>query len=598
MKTVRFYPVLLLAALLFAACSGDDSTGNGGYESETAGTDVLSDVISNSDVASFSISLNKQALSETLVVDADDDDYVENTTFDKTVYITFSTSGSATVEGDDEGYVSISGNDVVVNNTGSANYLYVLSGTTSDGFFKLYSSKKQGIRLDGVNITNPDGAALNNQSKKRTFIILADGTQNYLKDGTSYADAVDTEDMKACLFSEGQLVFSGAGYLEVDANCKAGIRSDDYVRFMPGVNVWVDSSAGNGIRGNDAVTVTGGVINVNVTGTASKGISTDGDFTLDGGRTTITTSGTYEYDEDDQDYSACAGVKADGNIVINDGEIYVKSTGIGGKGLNCDTEIAINGGTIGVITTGSRKKDNSGSVSPKGIKCDGNITISGGHIKVRCTGGEGSEGIESKALLTIEGGTVECYCYDDALNSASHLTISGGYVYARATNNDGIDANGNLYINGGVVIAEGSGAPECGLDAAENYKAYINGGTVVAIGGGLQAIDSSSKQASIALTTQLGTNIGLLSGTTTLLAYRTPSSQTGTALMISSPALKSGSSYTVSTGCSVSGGSTFYSLTTGCTVSGGSTASYTASTAVSGSMGGGGGPGGPGGGGW
>ena len=33
----------------------------------------------------------------------------------------------------------------------------------------------------------------------------------------------------------------------------------------------------------------------------------------------------------------------------------------------------------------------------------------------------------------------------------------------------------NLYINGGVVVAEGAAQPECGIDAAEGYSAFING---------------------------------------------------------------------------------------------------------------------------
>ncbi len=605
-----------------AACSTNDSwyddnwTDNGQTNYSTTKSDddnsttkttadnVNEGVSSAGDVTTFTVALNRNAVSESVKVDASDEDYIENTTFAKTITITFSKSGSATVNGDDAGIVSISGNDVVAtNNTGSI-IKYVLTGETTDGFFKLYSTKKQAIVLNGVNITNPDGAAINNQSKKRTFIVLNDGTKNYLTDGTTYTDATDNEDMKACFFSEGQLVFSGSGYLEVDANCKAGIRSDDYVRTMPKANIYVDASSGNGIRGNDAVIVTGGVINVNITGTADKGISTDGEVRIDGGRTTILTSGGYEYDSDDKDYSACSGIKADSIVTINGGELNIKSTGTGGKGINSDDQIMINDGVVRIITTGKRQKDSKGSVSPKGIKADGNLTINGGQTQVRLEGtGDGTEGIESKGEIRIEAGTIESYSYDDAVNSAGNLYIEGGYVYARSYNNDGIDSNKNLYLNGGVVIAEGAAQPECGIDAAEQYRAYINGGTVIAIGGGMQAIDSSSKQASIAVSVQMGTTIGVLEGSKAILAYTTPDKNSGTSLMISSPSFKSGSSYTLRSGCTISGGTPFYSLTTGCTIGSGSqSVDATASTSVSGSMGGtpGGGPGGggPGGGRW
>lgn len=613
MKKMNQFWVMFTLVFAAMACSTDDGwygegwTNQGNSTSSTTSEsnddnsnststadDVITGVTSDGDVTSFTIALDKNALSESVNVDTNDDDYIENTTFDKTITVTFSQSGNASVSGDESGIVSINGNDVIATNNTDQVIKYVLTGETSDGFFKLYSTKKQAIVLNSVSITNPDGAAINNQSKKRTFIVLNDGTKNYLTDGANYSDATDSEDMKGCFFSEGQLIFSGSGYLEVDANCKAGIRSDDYVRTMPKANIWVDASSGNGIRGNEAVILTGGVVNINVTGTADKGISTDGEVRIEGGRTTIFTSGGYEYDSDENDYSACSGIKADSVININGGELNIKSTGTGGKGLNCDDEININDGVVRIITTGKRQKDSKGSVSPKGIKADGKINISGGQTQVRLEGtGDGTEGIESKSEIHIEAGTVESYSYDDAINSAGNLYIDGGYVYARSYNNDAIDANKNLYINGGVVIAEGAGQPECGLDAAEQYKAYINGGTVIAVGGGMQAIDSSSKQASIAISASMGMKVGILDGSKAILAYTTPSSNCGTALMISSPSFKSGSSYTLRAGCEVSGGTSFYNLTTGCTIGSGSqSVDVTASTAVSGSMGGGMGGGG------
>ena len=97
--------------------------------------------------------------------DPSDDPSTDNKviTTDGTISIVFSESG-ATVSGDPSGIVTVSGNDVTVNNTSEALITYELSGTASDGFFKLYSSAKQVIELKGLNLKNPDGAAINNQS--------------------------------------------------------------------------------------------------------------------------------------------------------------------------------------------------------------------------------------------------------------------------------------------------------------------------------------------------------------------------------------------------------------------------------------------------
>ena len=145
----------------------------------------------------------------------DEEDNIANTTFDRIITIVFSATG-AKVTGDTGGIVSVSGNDVTVNNTGSEKIRYELSGSASDGFFKIYGEKKQAIVLNGLDLTNPNGAAINNQNKKRTFVVV-NGT-NKLADGKKYTDTPDGEDEKAAFFSEAQLIFSGTGTLGATIN--------------------------------------------------------------------------------------------------------------------------------------------------------------------------------------------------------------------------------------------------------------------------------------------------------------------------------------------------------------------------------------------
>ena len=52
----------------------------------------------------------------------------------------------------------MTGADVIVTATaGLAGITYVLSGTTADGMFKIYSDNDFVLRLDGVQITNLNG---------------------------------------------------------------------------------------------------------------------------------------------------------------------------------------------------------------------------------------------------------------------------------------------------------------------------------------------------------------------------------------------------------------------------------------------------------
>lgn len=581
----------MVTALALAACSSDNdfiSADSGTSDSDNGGTSSGSSTTtyssSLSDLTSFDISIDKTALteSETIPTDESDElyeDYLENNTFNQEIGIAFngtSASSTGSVDGVD---VTITNADVVVNINSTKKVKLSVSGTTSDGFLKIYGEKKFELELNGVNITNPDGAAINIQNGKRGYIVLADGTTNTLTDGTSYADATDDEDMKATLFSEGKLLFSGSGTLNVYANCKAGIRSDDYVLFRPGNNIYVNATAGNGVKANDAIYIKGGVLNVETSATAAKALSSDGIVQIDGGRTTAITTGGGELDDDGLDVSGSAGFKADSTMVINGGLLYCKSTGAGGKGISTDQTLTINGGTVKVITTGSQYVYGSLDTSPKGIKSDGAMYINDGTIWVRCTGGEGSEGIESKSTMDINGGTIQAYCYDDAINSSAAMTISGGQVFAIGTNNDGIDSNSTLKITGGLVIASGTNVPEGGFDCDESTFT-VTGGTIIGIGGTTSTPTTSVTTQPVAILSgsslSSGTYITVANSSgENLITFKCPRDYTsqGYTLLLSSPSFSTGSSYTVSTGATVTGGTDFCGYVTDATVSGGTTLS-------------------------
>ena len=552
------------------------------------------------DMEAFTIEFDTTPLSETETVPTDEsdthyDDYIEHSSFTHDIAIAYN-GNSATVSGLVDGVsAAVDGAHVTVTSTVKGVNL-VLSGTTDNGSLKVYGDYKYQLTLNGVHITNPAGAAINNQCKKRTFVVLTAGSDNSLTDGDTYADVPEDEDLKGCFFSEAQLLFSGSGTLNVTGSYKHGICSDDYVMVRPGVTLNVDVSASSGIKANDGVFIKGGVLNVGVSGTAAKAINSEADVVVDGGRTTVITTGDGTYDSDENDTKAAAGIKADANLTINGGTVLARSTGKGGKGLNADGEITVNGGTVRVITTGQTYTYNADLDSKaKGIKADGNLTINGGDVMVRTSGGEGSEGIESKAVMTINDGTVQVVSYDDALNAKGAIAINGGQVYAYATNNDAIDSNGKLTIAGGTVIAAGAGAPEGGFDCDNNTFA-ITGGTVIGLGGDTSVPTASACTQPCIISgnsVNAGTTLAVTSGGKCLLVFKVPRSFS--TMVISAPGMAQGSSVTLSSGVSASGGTTFHGLTTGCTASGGNTLATVSLTGMVATSNYGGGPGGWGG---
>ena len=516
-------------------------------------------------------------------------DSISGTSFDRTIQIVFA-DGGAQVTGDINSTVTVDGNHVTVNNTTDEKVIYELKGTAQDGSVKLYSSKKQALVLDGLDLTSTRGAAINNQGKKKCFVVVK-GT-NALKDAASYTSTPADEDEKAAFFSEGQLIFSGDGTLTVTAQGKSGITSDDYVHFMETQVVNVTSGAGHGIRGKDAVIISDGTVSVSVSANMKKGITSDSLVCINGGSTTINISGSAAYDSDDAEYKGSAGIKADYLFEINEGSLSVTNTGSGGKGISGDMTGSFNGGYVKVVTKGSNYgQSSSNSVSAKGLKLDGNLFFNGGTVLVNCAA---HEGIESKGNITVTDGVVYSYsAADDAMNSAGTFTIQGGYVCGYAVRNDGLDSNGNFYIKGGMVYAIGTTQPEVAIDANTEggYKLYVSGGTLIAIGG-LES-GASLNQNCYQASSWTGNKLYSLTIGSDVIAFRTPSSG-GTPLVVSgasAPVLMTG--VTATDGTAIMEGM----IITDASVSGGSQVSLSSYTGGNGGgFGpGGGGPGGPGG---
>ena len=531
---------------------------------------------------------------------------------------------------------------------------YTLTGETGDGEFYMSGNYKATVELSGLTLTNPSpvysGAAVHIQNGKRIKVKVVTGTVNTLVDAVSgsqkgclYVKGHAEFAQKGTLnvkgnvkhaIKTGEYMSLKNATVNVTSAAGDGINCAQFFLMESGT-VNIVGTADDGIQCDlegDASTgqttdhededtgniyIEGGTININVTADAAKGIKSEGDMIISNGDMTIKTSGGGVWDSSKLKTKSSACLGADGNMIIKGGTLSLTSTGPGGKGINGDGTFNATSGTVTISTSGNavvasssgalstvtssqqlERYDSDHKSSPKGIKIDGALTISGNAVINVTTTGAGGEGIESKYAINISGGQVTVNASDDAINASYNsdsggsgdLTVTGGYVYARSTGNDGLDANGNCYIKGGLVYAIGSSSPEVAIDAnsEEQKKLYVTGGTIVAIGG-LERGASLSQSCYSTQSWSGNTWYSMTVGSETF-AFKTPSSG-GSPLVVSGvsqPVLKS--DVTVSGGTSIFGGVGILSPT----VSGGSSVSLQSYTG-----GGGGGPGpGPGGGGW
>lgn len=406
-----------ITAIIFAGCSKSDITGDG-----SGGT--------GSSVAIQDVSTVTTAAEGNTDDASNADDLLENSSFTATVAIAFGTTTTVSNPLSSNGVtITQSGDDITITSA-VKEVAYEISGTTGNGSVKIYSDNKFKLTLNGTNITSSNGPAINIQSKKRSFIVLADNTTNALTDGTLYATS--TEDMKGTIFSEGQMIFSGSGSLTVKGNYKHAIASDDYIRIRSG-NITISGAVKDGIHTNDAFIADGGTLNITA---ASDGIECE-----------------------------------EGYIVINGGDFTIQS-GDDGIAASYDTDntidpyVTINSGTFNITTT-----------KGEGIESKSTLTINEGTLNIKTY----DDGLNAGKYIYINGGTHYVYSSNnDAIDSNGPMTITGGTTIAvgAGTPEEGFDCDNNTFkITGGIIVGIGGATSMPTANVSTQRSVRLGGGT-------------------------------------------------------------------------------------------------------------------------
>jgi trimeric autotransporter adhesin len=349
--------------------------------------------------------------------------------------------------------IAVSGADVTVTSTaGLKDITYVLSGTTSDGMFKVYADIGFTMRLNGVQITNANGPAINIQSHKEITVELVTGTTNTLTDGVTYAAPPTGEDQKSAFFSEGQLLFTGTGSLTVNGHGSAanGLGSDDYISVASGTIV-VASAVKDGIHTNVGYFQQDGSVQVT---SSSDGVDAgDGPVNITGGNLTVLNT-----------VADKGAVKCTNLLQIGGGTLDLTVQGNQSKGLKA-ANVLLTGGTVTIHTSGGVVLVASGlGYDPSyctAVKADTLVDVNGCHLTVVASGTAG-RGISSDGNINIESGSVNITCSGNGGTYTNSLGVLDAYTA------DGLRANRNMNLRGGTITLSSSGTGGKGMSGDAN----------------------------------------------------------------------------------------------------------------------------------
>ncbi len=441
----------------------------------------------------------------------------------------------------------------------------LLTGKSDNGQLTLKTAGKAKVKLDNLTLTSKEGAPLCLKNKKKVEVVAAKGTTNSL----TITACNDTANHKAAtIWAKDKLLLSGKGTLHVVATgdgCR-GIKTKKDITIEE-LTLHVTTSGNNlGEKpfgfgggfpnfGNDSIPFGGfpGFGNDSIPFGGFPGFGNDsirmGGFPM----------------PDFSKFPMPFGMSQ------NDSIPFQGFPGFGGDSIPFQGFPSFGGDSIpfGGGFAGKHKY----VASTKGITSKGKIIINSGNIHVR-TSTPGAEGIEGKKGIAFNGGHVNIVSLDDAINANATIEFNGAEVIARSMGNDAVDANpeggffppfggnGNqkmeplIIITGGTVYAWSQvGSPEEGLDSDFSPLA-IKGGKVFSVGGSIGDAPSVPTNETAHQPTVLLTDLKVVKDEPINIyddkgklidTVKIPFSMKRSASIVSSPHFKVGNRYSVKT---------------------------------------------------
>ena len=429
--------------------------------------------------------------------------------------------------------VSISGNIITITKEGT----YVFSGALSEGQIIVDAdSAKVQLVLDNADVTSASSAAIYVKNADKTFITLAEGSENILMNTAEY-EAIDDNNIDAVIFSKDDLTLNGKGTLTINSEYGHGIVSKDDLKLVGGTyNITAENHA---LSGKDSVRIADGTYNLTSgkDGIHSENADDDekgfvyiasGDFTIESTGDGIDASYVVQIDDGDFDITAGDGAenatKTNNDMpgggtrdnmgggapggVAQDGEAPSGDKPSGGKpsGDKPSGDKPSGDATSGDATS----EDTSGGNLKGGSRSDEKASDNAGNQTSQTppdkSGKDTSDGQQSdknsQSKDTADSTTASSAPSDTGSETASSMSSDTDSENDSSTSSDtdststkGIKSDGALYVNGGtftinsaddafhsnsdVTINDGTYTISSGDDGMHADSALlVNGGTI------------------------------------------------------------------------------------------------------------------------
>lgn len=455
----------VILSMMVTACSGTAADSTDTTESQQA--------VSTGDTLSYDDMFTDRDLD----VGYEESDSVKISLSDDSTTVSSGSSDNSSTDDTVDG-VTVDGNVITITSGGT----YIISGMLPEGQLVVDADdEKVQLVLDNADITCATSAAIYVKSAGKTFITLAEGSENIIMN-TAEFEAIDDNNIDAVIFSKDDLTLNGSGILTINSENGHGIVSKDDLKITGGTyNI---TAASHALSGKDSVRIAEGTFNL-VSGKdgihsenaddSSKGYVyiAGGEFTIDSTGDGIDASNIVQIDDGTFDITAGGGA---GNSTKTHEDNMMGGSG-GGNGPQMG-EAPSGEAPSGEAPDGNAPSEKPSGEAPQGGSGNNSSDNSNSDRETppekpdsNTDQAAGTKGIKADGRLYINGGTFTINSADDSVHSNSAVTINDG-TYTLTTGDDGVHSGEALEINGGTITISES------YEGLEGLTVTINDGDI------------------------------------------------------------------------------------------------------------------------
>ncbi len=414
----------------------------------------------------------------------------DNSKFGKLVTVTFDKGGVQCSELPDGVSVTTDGKGVKFVSK-AAGVEFRLSGRSDDGYFSVTSDSSLLVTLSGAALSCKGAAPLQIACGGVTFMQCSGKSQNFITDIPVAADTLKTA---AAVSVAGDLVLYGGGSLALCGSRRNALYGTGRV-IIDGVHLVVENSCRDGISAVGGVALLGG--NLKITSVKDAIKSKRGNVLFVAGNAILSTTG----DKGD-------GVQST-NVHMYGGNVSIKTKGNVSRGLNAKRSVYMFDGSLSVLTEGGvqfapKKNDYSSSAC---VKCDETVYVRGGYMNLenRATAGKG---INCNGKMQMDGGILlvrnfgndivhptiaDAHASAKGIKCDSAIAINGGkvevLVFGEGERCEGIESKSDIVVGGDASVYVY--ATDDAVNSTGNF--VMNGGKLYAYSAGNDGVDSNAK---------------------------------------------------------------------------------------------------------